>query len=76
MKRIGFVALVVLVLSGCAAQTVSVSEADDCCKPEIVYVDKAVAECTREIQRITQVSTCAKCDKFPVTARVGSGCAK
>ena len=67
-----------LLMSGCATRAGGgASAGDECCgKPEVVYVDKAVAECTRSVQRITQVSPCASCDRFPVTARLDDVCSK
>jgi len=66
-----FMAVTMLALNGCA------TNGDDCCgKPEIVYVDKAVPECTRAVQRVTQVSPCSSCDRFPVIARLDGGCIK
>jgi hypothetical protein len=55
-----------LLISGCATEC--------CSKPEVVYVDKYVSECTRTVQRITQVSPCATCSRFPISARFGDAC--
>lgn len=76
MKLIGIYlcAATALLVSGCAT-----TQTDDCCsrsKPEVVYVDKAVSECTRPVQRITQVSPCAVCERFPVSARLDDICAR
>lgn len=61
-----------LLASGCATNNI-----DECCaKPEIVYVDKAVSECTRSVQRITQLNPCTSCERFPVTARLTSECSR
>lgn len=65
-------AIAAVLLAGCATQRV-----EDCCsnaRREVVYVDKAVSECTRSVQRITQTSPCAVCERFPVTARLEDGC--
>lgn len=62
----------ILAMTGCASRPV-----DECCaKPEIVYVDKDVSECTRSVQRITQVNPCATCSRFQVTARLAGECSR
>ena len=66
------IAATALFSAGCATQ----KPVDECCsKPEIVYVDKDVSECTRAVQRVVQTSPCAVCERFPVNARLTSECA-
>lgn len=67
MKKISLIAAMaaVAMLSGCAS----------CCAPmEVAYVDKPIMECTRAVQRVEQVSPCARCSNFPVMARAATPC--
>mgnify|MGYP000535270952 CR=1 FL=1 len=61
-------------LSGCA----SLARQEDCCgaPKEVVYVDKPVAECTRSLRDVTQVSPCQVCSRFQVAVRADSSCAR
>lgn len=44
---------------------------------EVVYVDKPVAECTRNVRDVTQVSPCQVCTRFQVSVRAdGGACAR
>jgi hypothetical protein len=77
-RAVTLLAMVMLSAYGCATQTKN-NPVSECCnaqQPEIVYVDRAVAECTRSVQRVTQTSPCASCERFPVSARVEGGCSK
>ena len=75
MKKTCLLSLIALALTGCAATPPP--PAADCCgnAPEVIYVDKAVAECTRSVQRVTQTNPCASCERFPVSARLDGNCA-
>lgn len=80
-KAVCLLALVVMTAFGCANQPSAQPKnnpVNECCnaQPEIIYVDRAVAECTRSVQRVTQTSPCATCERFPVSARVEGGCVK
>lgn len=81
-KAVCILSLVMLTVFGCASQAKTApapAAVSECCsaqQPEIVYVDRAVSECTRSVQRVTQTSPCATCERFPVSARVEGGCAK
>ena len=74
MKKTSLLALIALTLTGCVATPPPQA---DCCSsaPEVIYVDKAVAECTRSVQRVTQTNPCASCERFPVSARLDGNCA-
>ena len=54
MKILTTALLLSALLSGCA----SLARQEDCCgaPKEVVYVDKPVAECTRSLRDVTQVS--------------------
>lgn len=70
-KKTAFLlALIALASAGC----VSPPPTDCCSAPEVIYVDKAVAECTRSVQRVTQTNPCASCERFPVSARLDGNC--
>ena len=70
-KTTFLLALIALASAGC----VSPPPPTDCCSaPEVIYVDKAVAECTRSVQRVTQTNPCASCERFPVSARLDGNC--
>ncbi|MBS1228398.1 MAG: hypothetical protein H6R17_1675 [Proteobacteria bacterium] len=71
MKRACLLAAMLLAIAGCASAPQA-----DCCSgvPEVIYVDKSVAECTRSVQRVTQTNPCASCERFPVSARFDGGC--
>ena len=73
-KATCLLSLIALAIAGCAATPPPPA---DCCSsaPEVIYVDKAVAECTRSVQRVTQTNPCASCERFPVSARLDGNCA-
>lgn len=74
MKKSLFAILAAALASACATTT---PQPEACCNAkEIVYIDKAVSECTRAVQRITQVSPCETCSYFQLSARAGSSCAQ
>ena len=80
-KNISALALCVLGMVGCATQNVSAPQsaaASDCCgnQPEVVYVDRAITECTRPVRLVTQTNPCSSCERFPVTVRASGGCTK
>ena len=74
MKKTSLLALIALALTGCVETPPPPA---DCCSsaPEVIHVDKAVAECTRSVQRVTQTNPCASCERFPVSARLDGNCA-
>lgn len=70
-KTAYLLSLIALASAGC----VSPPPQPECCSaPEVIYVDKAVAECTRSVQRVTQTNPCASCERFPVSARLDGNC--
>lgn len=76
MKQSLLAFLAALALGGCATPPPA-PPAEDCCGPkEIVYIDKPITECTRAVQKVTQVNPCAACSNFELTARAGNGCAR
>lgn len=59
-----------LILGGCAT-----APSENCCnKPEVVYVEKAVAECALGVQKVTQVHPCKGCT-YDLSTRSSSTCA-
>ena len=73
MKKACLLSAMLLAIAGCASAP---PPAGDCCSaPEVIYVDKSVAECTRSVQRVTQTNPCASCERFPVSARLDGNCA-
>ena len=74
MKILTTALLLSALLSGCA----SLARQEDCCgaPKEVVYVDKPVAECTRSLRDVTQVSPCQVCSRFQVAVRADSSCAR
>lgn len=74
MRNLLFAFSVALALSACAASKPQ-PIAEDCCNnKEIIYVDKPKAECTRAVQKVTQVAPCAACSNFQLSARAESIC--
>jgi hypothetical protein len=73
MKKACILSIMALAIAGCASAPLPQA---DCCNsaPEVIYVDKSVAECTRSVQRVTQTNPCASCERFPVSARLDGGC--
>ena len=73
MKTACLLSLIALACAGCVSAPPPQA---DCCSsaPEVIYVDKAVAECTRSVQRVTQTNPCASCERFPVSARLDGNC--
>ncbi len=74
MKILTTALLLSALLSGCA----SLARQEDCCgaPKEVVYVDKPVAECTRNVRDVTQVSPCQVCARFQVSVRADGACAR
>ena len=65
-------------VAACSAAGNTVAKREDCggAPKEVVYVDKAVAECTRSLRDVTQVSPCQVCSRFQVAVRADSSCAR
>lgn len=72
MKTACLLSLIALVCAGCVSAPPP--QTDCCSTPEVIYVDRAVAECTRSVQRVTQTNPCATCERFPVSARLDGSC--
>lgn len=72
MKTASLVSLIALACAGCVSPPPAQPEC--CSAPEVIYVDRAVAECTRSVQRVTQTNPCASCERFPVAARLDGNC--
>ena len=74
MKILTTALLLSALLSGCS----TVAKQEDCCgaPKEVVYVERPVAECTRNVQDVTQVSPCQVCSRFQVSVRADSACAR
>lgn len=74
MKILTLTLLLSALLSGCG----TVAKQEDCCSApkEVVYVDKPVAGCTRNIRDVTQVSPCQVCSRFQVSVRADGACSQ
>jgi len=73
MKKACLLSTMLLAIAGCVSAP---PPQTDCCSsaPEVIYVDKSIAECTRSVQRVTQTNPCASCERFPVSARLDGDC--
>ena len=67
---ISVVTVIAALLGGCAS-TVPV---EGCCsKPDVVHVDKPVAECSLGVQKTTQVHSCRNCT-YDLASRSSNTC--
>lgn len=78
MKKLTTALLLSVLLSACSTSGNTVVKQEDCCgaPKEVVFVDKPVAECTRSLRDVTQVSPCQVCSRFQVAVRADSSCAR
>jgi len=69
-KHLLIIGVLAVLLSACATST-----SDECCaSPNFVSIHESTPGCAHVVHRVVQVSACAACERFPVTARLSGEC--